>query len=337
MTPAPATTTPLSLVGSKIHKSFGKLGWFHGEITKTVRIQSKTYFHVQYEDGDREDLSEQEVQEWLVKKQEGENTKNDKDKDMETREEQEQSYMDRVHEKRQRNQAMLEQLGLLDSPLKQKKKQKVASPRKKKIVNTEPQRLSQRVRKKPALYADGLPEDWLEEHKARQQQFHKRVVSPSPKKKNKSTRKQWKSPLSEQYASTFGRKYQKSEDEPPEVTLPDAGGPPCDDEQYLEELREFLKTHHPVSPDNLRNVLKQAGRLCSGEGVTYHHWPDHVVFGKNLQLTMHSDLQKLYEQACDYEDFYGRDLGNGWLLKHPIKKMIYFQDYWKKQKQPNWS
>ena len=65
----------------------------------------------------------------------------------------------------------------------------------------------------------------------------------------------------------------------------------------------------------------------SGEGVTYAYWPDGVVFRKGEPVTMQSDISAIIEDARDYEDQYGEDRGHGWLLNHPLRKLLFYQHY----------
>ena len=112
-------------------------------------------------------------------------------------------------------------------------------------------------------------------------------------------------------------------------------------QNWLEGLRKFMRTvpHGPkkrvVTESNAKNCLRQVKLLSSGEGVTYHHWPDRVrfYFGKRVDLSF--DLEQMLQEAKDYEKKYGKDKGNGWLLKHPIKKMHYYKLYLRKKKRLN--
>ena len=84
---------------------------------------------------------------------------------------------------------------------------------------------------------------------------------------------------------------------------------------------------HPVSEQNRRSVMRQVRKLVSGEGVTYAYWPDGVVFRKGEPVTMQSDISAIIEDARDYEDQYGEDRGHGWLLNHPLRKLLFYQHY----------
>ena len=74
-------------------------------------------------------------------------------------------------------------------------------------------------------------------------------------------------------------------------------------------------------------ISTQVTKLVTGVGVDYHHWPAGVVFRKGEPVTLQDDLVQIKEDAKDFEAQHGRDLGNGWLLNHPLQKMILFRDH----------
>ena len=108
---------------------------------------------------------------------------------------------------------------------------------------------------------------------------------------------------------------------------------------------------HPISDDNRRQVIRQVTKLVSGEGVHYaspaYGWPDDVIFRKDEPVTMQSDavpnqyrvsrhrrddlrrsdIGQIIEDARDFENEHGRDHGNGWLLNHPLRKLLFYQHH----------
>ena len=40
-----------------------------------------------------------------------------------------------------------------------------------------------------------------------------------------------------------------------------------------------------------------------------------------------SDIGKIIEDARDFENKHGRDHGNGWLINHPLRKLLFYQHY----------
>lgn len=99
----------------------------------------------------------------------------------------------------------------------------------------------------------------------------------------------------------------------------------------MDALEEFLTYEHPISEDNRKQVMRQATKLVSGQGVHYgsasYGWPDDVVFRKGEPITLTSDICQISYDAKAFEDEHGRDHGNGWLLNHPIRKLIIYQTY----------
>ena len=99
----------------------------------------------------------------------------------------------------------------------------------------------------------------------------------------------------------------------------------------MEAFEEFLTDEHPISEDNRRQVMRQAEKLVSGQGVRYdsptYGWDEGVVFRKGEPVTMSSDIIQVIADARDFEDEHGRDHGNGWLLNHPLRKLLIFQTH----------
>lgn len=77
--------------------------------------------------------------------------------------------------------------------------------------------------------------------------------------------------------------------------------------------------------------MRQVTKLARGEGVRYespkYGWPPNAYFMKGTKVTPLSDIVDLMIQAQEAEDKYGRDRGNGWLLSHPLKKLLLFQQF----------
>ena len=97
----------------------------------------------------------------------------------------------------------------------------------------------------------------------------------------------------------------------------------------MEAFEEFLCTEHPISDDNRRQVMRQATKLVSGQGVHYasaaYGWPDDVVFRKDQPVLLTDCIVDIIMAARDFEEEHGRDHGNGWLLNHPLRKLLIYQ------------
>eukprot|EP00854_Cymbomonas_tetramitiformis_P024269 gene24269-29477_t len=102
-------------------------------------------------------------------------------------------------------------------------------------------------------------------------------------------------------------------------------------QSWLDDMEEFLlhtphgRGYKTISEDNCRTVMRQVRVLVSGTGITYRHWPDNVIFGENQPVTLSSDFVQLYGEAAQFENKYGEDRGHGWLLRHPITKLLCYQ------------
>jgi hypothetical protein len=94
----------------------------------------------------------------------------------------------------------------------------------------------------------------------------------------------------------------------------------------LAKFREFLRYHDKISESNERRVMPQARKLLKGEGVGYIHWRG-KMFHKGDKITLMSDIVALMDEANECERKWGKDLGNGWLLNHPLKKLLIFQQF----------
>lgn len=104
-------------------------------------------------------------------------------------------------------------------------------------------------------------------------------------------------------------------------------------DHWLDDFQNFLlqvphgNSHRVVSQQNAKAVLKQVRRMVSGEGITYHHWKNGTYFKKGVKIHLGMNMDVLLEEAVNMENNYGRDLGNGWLMRHPIVKLKCYQLY----------
>jgi hypothetical protein len=56
-------------------------------------------------------------------------------------------------------------------------------------------------------------------------------------------------------------------------------------------------------------------------------WPEDCYFKKGEKITPMSDFVELMIEGQACEDEWGRDHGNGWLIAHPLKKLLLFQQF----------
>ena len=91
---------------------------------------------------------------------------------------------------------------------------------------------------------------------------------------------------------------------------------------WLGHMRRYFTDK--LSEANLRNVMKQATALATGQGVPHTFRSD--FFRKGEPVGIDEDLVALRDDANCFllpED----DPGHGWRLNHPISKMIIFQHH----------
>ena len=88
---------------------------------------------------------------------------------------------------------------------------------------------------------------------------------------------------------------------------------------------DFLETELQDSRQNVRNVMRQTRLMASGAGVEHPHNDEAPPFMKGEKLSLGSDCTELIEEARAWLREWGRDKSNGWLLTHPLKKMLLFQ------------
>jgi hypothetical protein len=144
------------------------------------------------------------------------------------------------------------------------------------------------------------------------------------------------------------------------------------------EMEEYLDHVENLSAPNRLSVMRQVRKLVSRQGITYSRWEHEVAFLKGTRVHLWDDFEALYDQAVEFENEHGHDLGNGtllllcsrigcfsccpmprrqtqhslplttaftttpdlalfwisgWLLRHPIKKLLNFQrHYYEKSK-----
>jgi hypothetical protein len=110
--------------------------------------------------------------------------------------------------------------------------------------------------------------------------------------------------------------------------------------EWFAEFHNFLTDvkHGPknevCSKTNVGRISSQVKKLLLGKGITYKNWPAEKYFKKGKIFTLDSDYEKLGQEAKDFEMKYGEDVGHGWVLKHPIKKLLLFQQWKVKQIRP---
>ena len=242
------------------------------------------------------------------------------------------------------NNNILKELGLDKFNKDANKKKKKSPPKKRKPASpSAPTRESKRIRKAP-------PE--LGAHETTLRVLDNLEKPQQPKIRRHTVPKQYKtlSPKElEQLQAHFEKQQSSQKDH---------------HEQWIKEMDTWLRTvphgtgkQKVVGDANAKSVMKQVRKLVEdarqGQGITYKHWSDDVSFrwwkpvpphpedddandgsyrlkgsSRPKQHIFTCDLQDIYNLAQEMEDTHGKDLGNGWLLLHPIRKLQLFQEYY---------
>eukprot|EP00550_Attheya_septentrionalis_P007488 CAMPEP_0198294804 /NCGR_PEP_ID=MMETSP1449-20131203/24470_1 /TAXON_ID=420275 /ORGANISM="Attheya septentrionalis, Strain CCMP2084" /LENGTH=437 /DNA_ID=CAMNT_0043994885 /DNA_START=6 /DNA_END=1319 /DNA_ORIENTATION=- len=221
-----------------------------------------------------------------------------------------------------RNEAYLEKLGLgsakkklLEATARTKKKRAAAVarclPKRKAGEERRSARLSSSSRKKQNHSSPLVMLSYDDEEEEHVEQDDDPADTPRIPSRRRSTnihREQWS--LSEEEKSVFKGNM---------------------DENYLGKFKEFLVYHNKISEQNVRNVMRQVSKLALGEGIRYesprYGWKEGYYFCKGQKVTPLSDLVSLKEEGQECEDKWGRDHGNGWLIQHPLQKLLLFQQF----------
>lgn len=221
-------------------------------------------------------------------------------------------------EKIKRNEKRLAELGLDNAKknLKQSASAAKRTPKKRtaaasrRHVTPSTQRTSRRLKRQPVLYEPLMDDDLI------------RQIDSGYKKKKKvaATKSKFKvdipmdlksSPLSEKEKALITKRME---------------------DDFLGKFEDYLTNVDELSHQNRRNVMKQVTKLSLGEGITYesraYGWPDGCYFMKGKKIGPTDDILHLMEIGIQCEDDWGQDHGNGWLLRHPLKKLYMFQQYY---------
>mmetsp|Transcript_24845 Transcript_24845/g.52002 ORF Transcript_24845/g.52002 Transcript_24845/m.52002 type:complete len:248 (-) Transcript_24845:264-1007(-) len=234
----------------------------------------------------------------------------------------EQARLDRI----KRNEERLASLGLSDakkrvrnaarSNTRRRQTTSLSTPRKqtlrkKRAITPSPARSSRRLKRKPVQYKPLMDDD--EAIRVARKKF--KVVKRLTKKTTSNficdvPTDVSSSPLTVAQKAFIGRKMEGD---------------------FLAKFEEYVTEVDTLSDQNRRNVLRQVTKLAMGEGIRYdskaYGWPEDCYFIKGTKVGPTSDILKLMELGQKCEDEWGRDHGNGWLLRHPLKKLYQFQQY----------
>lgn len=160
-------------------------------------------------------------------------------------------------------------------------------------------------------------------HRQRKRAAAFTTITPSPpRKKTKNT-----------HSDQASRKSSSSTPRPRKLNL-------SPENEWEEDMLQWLlnvphgSSKKTCSRANAQQVIRQARKLLFGKGIPYSNWPEGVVFAKDETITLDdTDFDHLHKRAKAFEEEYGKDKGNGWLLQHPIHKLKLYQEFCSKEEQ----
>lgn len=82
-------------------------------------------------------------------------------------------------------------------------------------------------------------------------------------------------------------------------------------EHWIDDMDEYLERVQNISDANRRSVMRQVEKLVSGQGIRYQRWAEGTVFAAGRVITLAENFQTLFDEASSFEDYHGKDLGNG--------------------------
>jgi hypothetical protein len=210
-------------------------------------------------------------------------------------------YLEKVRQKRQRNEEKINQLGLTRfvTPEKTrfKKKQRVSSSNG--ITTVQEPRRSPRVSNKPV---DHMMLDYDSIATSKTEVMD---VKPPTKAKEKIPSRR-KFDLGEQIS-------------PGERSVFDN----IDCNEWVKDMEYYFSKLEGNSASNVQRVMCTVQKLVSGDGV--RHPQTKAYFLRNKAIHLGLDFRQMLDEATEWVYENGGDRGNGWLIEHPVKKLWLYQ------------
>jgi len=94
-------------------------------------------------------------------------------------------------------------------------------------------------------------------------------------------------------------------------------------EDWLYDMRRYLAEDQGGSVNNVTRVMLVVRKLVEGVGV--QHPFTKKIFMKNEKIHLGCNFQAMRNDASEWVDSNGGDRGNGWLIEHPMKKLVIYQ------------
>lgn len=204
-------------------------------------------------------------------------------------------YLEQVKLKRQRNEQKIKELGLLElnkELVRPKKKPKRKASPTSVVQFHKPTRRSNRVSKKPVEF---LSLDYEEEES-------KRTLAS---RKKRTAIKKKAMDLTDINVSQESREALAKE------------------RHWLEDMEFYFSTVQGNSESNVNRVMGTTKKLVAGIGVTHPQTGERFL--KNVKIHLGMDFEKMLDDASTFVYNNGGDRGHGWLIEHPVKKLLLYQ------------
>lgn len=95
---------------------------------------------------------------------------------------------------------------------------------------------------------------------------------------------------------------------------------------WIEDMEHYMTHTLRNSETNVRMTMRQVRRMVAGDGVRHQssRRPGNV-FRPRTKISITDDLASLHVEAASWVDDHGGDVSHGWLVQHPIRKMMFYQ------------
>jgi hypothetical protein len=231
------------------------------------------------------------------------------------------AYLEKVREKRKRNQDKIEKLGLTDfSPKPKPKKQRAAAvtpPR----SASDPRRRSSRVSKKPIEFV-ALDYEAVGFERRIKRRKHTKTAKKQTFDLGQQTTPEERAIFEPRKPTKKGKK--QKFDMGQQITPKErAIFEPISSEEWLEDMEHYYSVIVGNSASNVQRVMCTTRKLASGQGV--QHPSTQKCFMRKRKVNLGMDLREILDEASEWVYDNGGDRGNGWLIEHPVKKIWIYQ------------
>ena len=97
-------------------------------------------------------------------------------------------------------------------------------------------------------------------------------------------------------------------------------------DEVLNDVAYYMKVHLKNSEMNIKNVKKTLKNLFNGDGVKHQSSRRRGhIFKQGEHISLADDINKLLDEESDWIAFHGKDVSNGWLVRHPLRKLMLYQ------------